>query len=288
MALTDKLTAIADAIRAKTGGTAALTLDQMPSEIEGIQTGSAPDGTSVTFGNVKKIVVTPAPDNKAYYNGVLLPRIPEDVLAEYPYAWIRKNTTSGYYDLLLSDKQFYYQSTGIYEANQANGKPWYRVAITGADSATAWENNTSANVYGSWGLDSARTILWSNHDIPNGSATATDIYFAGSEPVTEIESSTLVPVEREETYAIESESLNALGAVTQKMAGKKALMTVADMVYWLNRVAFIPQGNAENTSSVSQISSAVGIVPTVYRGTAISTQSVVNFSNAVGSIVESA
>lgn len=39
MALTDKLTAIADAIRGKTGKTDALTLDQMPGEIAGIQTG---------------------------------------------------------------------------------------------------------------------------------------------------------------------------------------------------------------------------------------------------------
>jgi hypothetical protein len=39
MALTDKLTAIADAIRGKTGKTDALTLDQMATEIVGIQTG---------------------------------------------------------------------------------------------------------------------------------------------------------------------------------------------------------------------------------------------------------
>lgn len=39
MALTDKLTAIADAIRGKTGKTDGLTLDAMPGEIEGIQTG---------------------------------------------------------------------------------------------------------------------------------------------------------------------------------------------------------------------------------------------------------
>jgi hypothetical protein len=285
MALTDKLTAIADAIRAKTGKTDALTLAQMPGEIEGIQTGSAPDGTSVTFGNVKKIVVTPAPDNKAYYNGVLLPRIPEDVLAECPYAWIRNDTQNGKYDLILSTVPFYVESASVITTGGPNSK-MYRIAISAAETATEWAYNQDTTA--GFGYDSSRTVLWSNHDIPNGSATATDIYFAGSEPVTEIESSTLVPVEREETYAIASESLNALGAVTQKMAGKKALMTVADMVYWLNRVQYVPQGNAENTSSVSQISSAVGIVPTVYRGTAISTQSVFNFSNAVGSIVESA
>lgn len=39
MALTDKLTAIADAIRGKTGKTDGLTLDAMPGEIAGIQTG---------------------------------------------------------------------------------------------------------------------------------------------------------------------------------------------------------------------------------------------------------
>lgn len=39
MALTSKLSAIGDAIRAKTGGTELLTLDAMPGEIEGIQTG---------------------------------------------------------------------------------------------------------------------------------------------------------------------------------------------------------------------------------------------------------
>lgn len=39
MALTNKLTAIADAIRSKTGKTDAMTLDQMPTEIEAISGG---------------------------------------------------------------------------------------------------------------------------------------------------------------------------------------------------------------------------------------------------------
>jgi hypothetical protein len=43
MALTDKLTAIANAIREKTGGTELLTLDQMPTEIAGIETGGGVD-----------------------------------------------------------------------------------------------------------------------------------------------------------------------------------------------------------------------------------------------------
>lgn len=39
MALTNKLSAIGDAIRAKTGGTELLTLDAMPTAIAGIETG---------------------------------------------------------------------------------------------------------------------------------------------------------------------------------------------------------------------------------------------------------
>lgn len=48
-----KLTAIANAIRGKTGKTAALTLDQMPTEIAGIETGGGGGlaTATVTFGN---------------------------------------------------------------------------------------------------------------------------------------------------------------------------------------------------------------------------------------------
>ena len=43
MALIDKLNAIGDAIRAKTGGTEKLTLDEMPTQIQAIQTGGGGD-----------------------------------------------------------------------------------------------------------------------------------------------------------------------------------------------------------------------------------------------------
>lgn len=53
MALTNKLSAIGDAIRAKTGGTELLTLDAMPSEIQGIQTGGGdiPEEAFMISGN---------------------------------------------------------------------------------------------------------------------------------------------------------------------------------------------------------------------------------------------
>ena len=48
MALTDKLTAIADAVRAKTGGTALLTLDEIVSAIGGISGGGGPFTNATT------------------------------------------------------------------------------------------------------------------------------------------------------------------------------------------------------------------------------------------------
>lgn len=48
MALTDKLTAIANAIRAKTGGTALLTLAEMPTAIAGISGGGGVASGSFT------------------------------------------------------------------------------------------------------------------------------------------------------------------------------------------------------------------------------------------------
>lgn len=54
MALTDKLTAIADAIRAKNGGTDAMTLAQMPEKITNIQTGTDTSDATVEAGDVRK------------------------------------------------------------------------------------------------------------------------------------------------------------------------------------------------------------------------------------------
>ena len=91
-----------------------------------------------------------------------------------------------------------------------------------------------------------------------------------------------------ELYSIPSEILNAIVAEIQKMSGRNKPLTPDEMLYWLRKVVYIPQGYAESINTiVSQTSSANGIVPTVHRGTAISTQSIFNTSNAVGSIVES-
>lgn len=119
---------------------------------------------------------------KYYYNGVLLPEIPPYVLAQYPYAWIRKHTTNDQYQLLLAAYPWYYNSGGVYcSGGESVTEPWYNITISTAETATVWTFNK--NTTGYFTVDDARPVLWSNHDIPNGSATATEIYFEGSEPV---------------------------------------------------------------------------------------------------------
>ena len=55
MALTDKLTAIANAIRSKTGKTETMTLDQMPTEIEAISGGGDLPTLSYDFTTISSI-----------------------------------------------------------------------------------------------------------------------------------------------------------------------------------------------------------------------------------------
>ena len=110
-------------------------------------------------------------------------------------------------------------------------------------------------------------------DVPNGSRV-TFGYENGA------------PVEREAMYAIASVDLNELGAVTQKMSGKKALVTVSDMIRLLNQVQFIPRGNAESVVHLSFGIGASGILPHIHEGVADSTMSLTFDSSATGALQE--
>ena len=128
------------------------------------------------------------PATHALYNGVRLPIIPEDALAQYPYAWIRNNDSTGYYDLIMSSSPWWLSSNSpsavtISTENYAQGIQWYRVEKASAENAESWVFNQVWNTSGGFGAETNRPIMWSSHDIPSGSADATEIYFAGTEPV---------------------------------------------------------------------------------------------------------
>lgn len=79
MELTDKLTAIADAIRGKTGGTEKLTMDQMVEEIDGISAGGPLQAKTVCPNHLEQVI---APDEGYYGLDVVTVYGDENLTAE--------------------------------------------------------------------------------------------------------------------------------------------------------------------------------------------------------------
>ena len=105
---------------------------------------------------------------KFYYNGVLLPEIPSDVLAKYPICLIYLKADGTNYRLLAGTK-IWYVSDGIYIESSTY------VVYTATLSSDAWVYETQYTDNGNFGLGNG--IKWSNHTIPNGSSTSTTAYF---------------------------------------------------------------------------------------------------------------
>ena len=105
---------------------------------------------------------------KFYYNGVLLPEIPSDVLAKYPICLIYLKSDGTNYRLLAGTK-IWYVSDRIYI------EPSTYVVYTATLSSDAWVYETQYTDDGNFGLGNG--IKWSNHTIPNGSSTSTTAYF---------------------------------------------------------------------------------------------------------------
>ena len=78
--------------------------------------------------------------SKFYYNGILLPDIPTEHLATNPYVFIRKNNTSGFYDLVLGASAWYYDSSDIGVSPSGTDLCyWYRIPIVDSESYIEWE-----------------------------------------------------------------------------------------------------------------------------------------------------
>lgn len=140
MALTDKLDAIADSIRAKTGKTALMTLDEMPAEIASISGGGSGGGVdeSKVFGDAY-IILTPNRQisSESYYDIDLSDYITDTsqivsifcssnlsstITSSYKFAgyWTRyngkeitNNSSHGYIDG-MKNSTFYYIGKGSY------------------------------------------------------------------------------------------------------------------------------------------------------------------------------
>ena len=69
--------------------------------------------------------------SKCYFNGILLPNIPSEILTTYPTAIIIKNNSSGYYDLIVSEGHWSYNSNNNTLNNPLTSTSYlYRISIS--------------------------------------------------------------------------------------------------------------------------------------------------------------
>ena len=188
MTLGELFAGIANAIRLKDGTTASIPATTFPDRIMAISGGGSGGGDGspyvvnipVTISASVSVTAEDYRDTASYthalYNGVRLPRIPESVLASYPYAFISRVDEHSRYDILFSKGVWYYDGSARLTNNVSDSEPYYKLV----DGTDEWVAGPSGN-YGT--PVATRPVIWSNHDIPNGSATATDIYFEGTDPV---------------------------------------------------------------------------------------------------------
>lgn len=261
----DDLIAIADQVRRLTGNSGKLTTEQMVSELSAVEVGSGealPTAENVTFGTHEVVREGDVPTGKSYFNGVLLPDIPEDVLKDYPYCWIRKNESTGYYDLVVNTGVMYYNSSNMNPVGSST-YPYYRIPISGYDAYDewVWYKETTSN----FGIDSSKPVFWSNFDIPNGSASSTTIYFESTEPIPETVKGDVVVtemLEREEAYGVSGDWLNEMAAQIQKLSYKRESMTPENMYKVLSNIHTYQVGTAMSVlnETSEHTSNATGIL----------------------------
>ena len=110
--------------------------------------------------------------SKCYFNGILLPNIPSEILTTHSAAIIIKNNLSGYYDLIVSEGHWSYNSNNNTLNNALTSTSYlYRISIQNSTEYVEWEfYKLSTNVYE---LNENKMIVWSNNTILNGDT----IYF---------------------------------------------------------------------------------------------------------------
>lgn len=220
-----------------------VTVDITPKSDSG-GSGDVPPAATAEFGKRKLSVV--APSGKSYFNGVLLPDIPADVLAQYPHIWMN-DLHNGTYSIIVAAQPWYYQS-----GKMNIPKSGENVKYTLASNTSNWVKGQSYMDTGGYTVTDDN-VIWSSHDIPNGSATATDIYFVGTEPLKEVVTGYGDFVSGTETYAVTIGALNELAHRMQKKRGTYNLYTGAEIFDFITNVSIYDKGKAESVLDGSNL-----------------------------------
>lgn len=198
------------------------------------------DGDEIFFTASEPVLYVPELVDPMYYNGVLLPKIPED--ESKPYKYIVYMNMPAYnmerYVCIPTDSQLYVDVfdpiLGLYPSNNGTTEMYDNIPGEGA----TWTKNeeqalTAGEVIIPLGTADGATyeLIWSNVDVPNG-AESTEIYLAASDPV---------PYE-EKKYAINESTLKAIANAIRAKTGKTELIPPEDMP---SEIDGISSGGAE-------------------------------------------
>lgn len=134
MALTDKLTAIGDAIRTKTGGTDPIALADMPAQIEGISGGGFPNGTEWKRSNIAATMSVVYHANGIWVAGGMLDGL---YYSTDGMNWTHSNITSG----KVNDV---YGADGVWVACIASGD---NNGVYYSTDGKTWEQYSTINIY---------------------------------------------------------------------------------------------------------------------------------------------
>lgn len=231
-----------DAIRRKTGKSNKIKSCDLCVEIDCIEgggsgeSGSIPFVSDTTFGNVTDVeVILPAVEGKKYYNGVLLPELPEAALA-YTHCWIYRHETSGYYRLICSNVTWYVGGDPIGIRDSASVEdPRWNITDAELEAGEGWKELAAGNYYYTYEAG-VKYPLWSMSNIMVGSESSNEVFLYGNEPITEKVKEILVPVEREYAYVVKSLSLNEFAAYCQKIIHTENLLSMNDMTEVLKTI----------------------------------------------------
>lgn len=195
------------------------------------------DSTEIFFSASEPVLYVPEIVDPTYYNGVLLPKIPEDETKPYSYIVYMKapQTNAEMYVCATTDSPIYiatYLDPILAAYPSENGLTIMCNHNPGEDSG--WMNNTEQELITGQVIVPIGTaggvtyeLIWSNVDVPNGSADSTDIYLAASDPV---------PV-GEKQYLVPESKLKALANSIRSKTGKTEDMGIDEMISEIGNIS---------------------------------------------------
>ena len=170
MALTNKLTAIANAIRGKTGETDLMTLDEMPTEIASIPTGITPTGTLNITTNGTHDVTNYASANVSVSGGPSYRTATGTITPNSGHMYITHNLNSTKLIVFIQGKT----DTKITAQYKTIGGSWMSDNFK---SQFLTERSYDVSDYSTEITSLTVPIEWyGNHNIATSTATATGVY----------------------------------------------------------------------------------------------------------------